>query len=206
MKKLGLSLIAALSLAAGSVQIAEAHPGRTDSSGGHTCWTNCAKWGYEKGEYHYHNGGSSSSSSGSSNNYVSTPTKQDTTPVLTSVDVYINDVWQNYDPSAYVKNGTTLVPMRAIFEDLGAKLQYNNKTKTITAYKDKKEISIAVGNKKAYIKSNGVTSAIKLTNPAEIHEGATMVPLRFISETLGANIKWDSDDLAVYISTKSKAK
>ncbi|KAA2301002.1 YHYH domain-containing protein, partial [Clostridioides difficile] len=46
--------------------VASAHPGRTDSSGGHTCRTNCAKWGLKQGEYHYHNGGSSSSSKSSS--------------------------------------------------------------------------------------------------------------------------------------------
>ncbi len=34
-----------------------AHSGNTDSSGGHTCWTNCSYWGYSYGEYHYHNGG-----------------------------------------------------------------------------------------------------------------------------------------------------
>ncbi|MCE3203421.1 MBL fold metallo-hydrolase [Paenibacillus sonchi] len=39
--------------------IANAHPGRTDSNGGHYCRTNCAKWGLENGEYHYHNGGGS---------------------------------------------------------------------------------------------------------------------------------------------------
>lgn len=39
-----------------------AHPGRTDSNGGHTCRTNCAKWGLNTGEYHYHNGGGSRSS------------------------------------------------------------------------------------------------------------------------------------------------
>lgn len=38
-----------------------AHPGRTDSSGGHTCYTNCEYYGLEYGEYHYHNGGSSGS-------------------------------------------------------------------------------------------------------------------------------------------------
>jgi hypothetical protein len=46
--------------------IATAHPGRTDSSGGHTCRTNCEKWGLQYGEYHYHNGGRSTSSSSSS--------------------------------------------------------------------------------------------------------------------------------------------
>lgn len=38
-----------------------AHPGRTDSSGGHTCRTNCESWGLEYGEYHYHNGTGSGS-------------------------------------------------------------------------------------------------------------------------------------------------
>ncbi len=42
-----------------------AHPGRTDSNGGHTCRTNCEKWGLQYGEYHYHNGGNSTSSSNS---------------------------------------------------------------------------------------------------------------------------------------------
>jgi endonuclease YncB( thermonuclease family) len=42
-----------------SVGITEAHPGRTDASGGHTCRTNCDKWGYSYGEYHYHGGGGS---------------------------------------------------------------------------------------------------------------------------------------------------
>lgn len=50
---------------------ANAHPGRTDSNGGHTCRTNCEKWGLEYGEYHFHNGGSSS---GGSSDRNSTPT------------------------------------------------------------------------------------------------------------------------------------
>lgn len=41
-----------------------AHPGRTDANGGHTCRTNCEKWGLEYGEYHYHSGGTGSGSSG----------------------------------------------------------------------------------------------------------------------------------------------
>ncbi len=52
------------------------HPGRTDSSGGHTCRTNCEKWGLKNGEYHYHSGGgnsSSSSSGGSSSTGATTP-------------------------------------------------------------------------------------------------------------------------------------
>jgi hypothetical protein len=43
-----------------SVGSTDAHPGRTDANGGHTCRTNCDKWGYGYGEYHYHGGGGGS--------------------------------------------------------------------------------------------------------------------------------------------------
>lgn len=43
-----------------------AHPGNTDANGGHTCRTNCEKWGLQYGQYHYHNGGNSGGSTGTS--------------------------------------------------------------------------------------------------------------------------------------------
>lgn len=59
---------------------ANAHPGRTDSNGGHTCWTNCEKWGYEYGEYHYHNGGNSGGSKSNSNNNEGDSSSSNSTP------------------------------------------------------------------------------------------------------------------------------
>lgn len=59
-----------------------------------------------------------------------TPTPQSKPePVLTTVDVYINNVKQYYNPSAYIKNGTTLVPMKAIFVSLSATVTYDDATK-----------------------------------------------------------------------------
>ncbi|PGC52193.1 hypothetical protein COM24_16480 [Bacillus toyonensis] len=57
-KKLLLTTSVALLIAPIS---AYAHPGRTDANGGHTCRTNCEKWGLQYGEYHYHNKPASSS-------------------------------------------------------------------------------------------------------------------------------------------------
>jgi len=37
-----------------SSNVAFAHPGRTDSNGGHTCYTKCEKWGLKQSEYHFH--------------------------------------------------------------------------------------------------------------------------------------------------------
>jgi len=61
-----------------------AHPGRTDSSGCHTCRTNCASWGLSDGEYHCHNGGASSSSSSSSTSNEESTTRKTITKVTTT--------------------------------------------------------------------------------------------------------------------------
>ena len=69
-KKLLLTTSVALLVAPIS---AYAHPGRTDANGGHTCRTNCEKWGLQYGEYHYHNkpassGGTTSPAPSQNNN------------------------------------------------------------------------------------------------------------------------------------------
>lgn len=84
---------------------ADAHPGRTDANGGHTCRTNCEKWGLEYGEYHYHNGGSSSggSSSGSSNGYSSTTTTSAPKPVIDENQVQADEYFTS--ANLYYTNG-----------------------------------------------------------------------------------------------------
>jgi hypothetical protein len=66
MKKVSLIMTVLMMFFAASNTV-NAHPGRTDANGGHTCRTNCEKWGLKYGEYHYHNGGGfgGGSSSGS---------------------------------------------------------------------------------------------------------------------------------------------
>ncbi len=194
MKKLIIGLLF-FALFTASTSVADAHPGRTDKNGGHYCWTNCEKWGLKYGEYHYHNGGNSSTQ-------TTTQTKKPTKPQLVTADVYIDGVKQSYNQDAYIKNGTTLVPMRGIFEALGASVQYDNNSQKVTGVKEGKNIVLTVGNKKAYIKSNGATSSVELSHPTEITNGSTMVPLRFISESLGADVQWDSISQSVKITSK----
>lgn len=55
MKKILMALCIGLLSFTFFVEDALAHPGRTDKNGGHTCRTNCEKWGYKTGEYHFHN-------------------------------------------------------------------------------------------------------------------------------------------------------
>ena len=200
MKKLVLFL-AMVTLFFTTTSIADAHPGRLDSNGGHNCSDKSKAKGLFTG-YHYHNGNSGGgSSSGGQSNYTQ-PTTAIQAPSLTKVAVYLNNVKQSYTPSAYMKNGTTLVPMKPIFEALGATVSYDSATKKVTATKDSKKIVIGVGNKTAYVDANGTTSTINLSHPAEVYQGTTMVPLRFVSQALGAEVTFDEAKLTVYITTK----
>ncbi|MFJ7920751.1 copper amine oxidase N-terminal domain-containing protein [Lysinibacillus fusiformis] len=200
MKKLVLFL-AMVTLFFTTTSIADAHPGRLDSNGGHNCSEKSKAKGLCTG-YHYHNGNSGGgASSGGQSNYTQ-PTTAVQAPALTKVAVYLNNVKQSYTPSAYMKNGTTLVPMKPIFEALGATVSYESATKKVTATKDSKKIVIGVGNKTAYVDANGTTSTINLSHPAEVYQGTTMVPLRFVSQALGAEVTFDEAKLTVYITTK----
>ena len=82
MRNMVMLVVLSLVLVIFNVSEVMAHPGRTDSNGGHTCRTNCEKWGYEYGEYHYHNGGSNDGggSSSSSNSGSSSSTSQPSAP------------------------------------------------------------------------------------------------------------------------------
>lgn len=179
--------------------VVDAHSGRTDSNGGHNCSAKSIQKGLCTG-YHYHNSGSSSSGAGSSRSTSTVTTPTVAKPALVTADVYIDGAKQEFNQKAYIKDGTTLVPMRPIFEALGADVHYDSSSKKVTGTKNGKHIVLSVGNKKGYINENGVTNSVDLSYPAEITNDSTMVPLRFIGESLGANVQWDSASQSVKIT------
>jgi len=83
-------------------------------------------------------------------------------------------------------NGRVLVPIRTISEEMGAEVTYNDATKQVLIAKDDTEILLTIGSQEAYV--NG--EKIMLDVPAMIIEGRTMVPLRFISESMNATVEW----------------
>jgi hypothetical protein len=97
-----------------------------------------------------------------------------------------------------VENGVTLVPMRSTFEILGATVDYNSATKTITATKDSIKITLVLNSKNAYI--NGQKHILDV--PAKTVKDYTLVPLRFVSEALQANVDYNS--LTKYVTIVAK--
>jgi len=93
------------------------------------------------------------------------------------------------------KEGRVSVPMRDIFEALGADVGWEKETKTITATRGSKEIILQIGNKEAYIDGEKITIDVA----PEIVKGSTMVPIRFVTEALGSKVFWDNDSQTVMI-------
>ena len=96
-------------------------------------------------------------------------------------------------------NGRTLVPLRAIFEAMNVIPKWDSVTKTVSAKTDSVDMKLTIGSQKAIV--NGKN--IKLDAPGTLVNGRTMVPARFIAETLGADVKWDAYTRTVMISTSA---
>jgi len=112
------------------------------------------------------------------------------------ITVYLNGTELYFDSEPIVKNQKTMVPVRKIFEALGSTVEWNGNTKTVTASGNDKNLNMTIGSNIAYV--NG--SIIQLETAPFIKDGMTFVPLRFISENLGAEVIWDNDLRRVIIS------
>lgn len=95
---------------------------------------------------------------------------------------------------AYIENGRTMVPLRFISEALGEKVDWNAETKSVIIG-DNKAV-LAIGSKE--IDANG--KKITIDSPAVIKNSRTFVPLRAISEILGAKVDWDGATKTVSIT------
>ena len=113
------------------------------------------------------------------------------------ITVLINNVKQDYEQKPFITKGTTMVPLRAIFETLGAKVEWDSATQTVTSAKGKTEIQLTIGKTLAYKNGASITLAV----PAQIIKGSTYVPLRFVSESFGATVNWEDTSRTVTITT-----
>ena len=97
-------------------------------------------------------------------------------------------------------NGRTQVPVRFVSEALGAEVGWEGSTKTVTISQRDKEIKIVIGKKDYTI--NGEKNL--MDTEALLKEDRTFVPVRFVSEGLGARVDWDPAVRTVYIDTREK--
>ena len=121
-----------------------------------------------------------------------------TTPSNTNsgITVTLNGKALQFDVQPQLINSRTMVPLRAIFEALGATVNCNDDTQTVTSSKDNTSISLTINSSTMYV--NG--SSITLDSPACIIDGRTLVPVRAISEAYGVNVEWQQATQTVVLT------
>ena len=113
----------------------------------------------------------------------------------------VNGETRYLDSPPIIKNGRTLVPIRAIVEALGGTVQWNPDEKRVDIILGSNHLILQVGNPNAYV--NGVQKFIDASNNKvypEIINGRTMLPLRFVAENLGCDVQWDSNTQTITIT------
>jgi hypothetical protein len=104
----------------------------------------------------------------------------------------VNGVSNTLDSPPVIKNGRTLLPIRAVIEALNGSVGWDAATKKVTVSLGSNTIELWIGRSNA--KVNGIDTPIDSTNSKvvpEIINGRTMLPLRFVTENLGCGVQWD---------------
>ncbi len=115
-----------------------------------------------------------------------------------NVMIYINGSKKTYKPEPFLKDERVMVPVRDVCGDLGADIDWNGDTYTVKIIREDNVITFDIGDKRVLINNR----SIEMDLPAELINGTTFVPVRFISEALGYNVIWDGVMRMVIIQGK----
>lgn len=106
-----------------------------------------------------------------------------------------------FDVPPRIESGRTLVPLRSLFEAMGATVSYDPATRTIQVHRSSNRIVLRVDSSIAWL--NG--TPVELDVPARIVNDRTLIPLRFIAESLGTDVLWESESRSIFLETNSKS-
>ena len=102
------------------------------------------------------------------------------------------------DAKPFTSNGRTLVPVRVIAENLGAKVEWFERDNSVTITKDATVVRLVLNSRAASV--NGIPLQLDVAPIATA--GRTFLPVRFVSEYLGAEVDWQEGSFAVAIATR----
>ena len=116
--------------------------------------------------------------------------------------IYVDGEKLVTDVEPFIEEDRTMVPMRAIFESVGALVTWDQDTQTVISIKNDEAthnvVVLQIGNTSAFVNSESVA----LDVPAKVINDRTFVPLRFVMESLNANVEWNPDTFTVTVTTK----
>lgn len=114
------------------------------------------------------------------------------------ISVYIDEEPLVLVDQPFIREGRTLVPMRAFFEALGAEVSWDAANRTAIGTRGGITVSIPIGSTTPVV--NGEPYTIEV--PAEIVNSRTYIPLRFVGEALGDEVVWEESTRSIYITRK----
>lgn len=124
----------------------------------------------------------------------------DLTFTINSKDYLSKSIKKKMDIAPFIENGSTLVPFRTIFEELGYTIKWNDSEKSIVAFRMGSQMKLIIDNSTAVV--NGGQKMMGIA--PKIVNGRTFVPLRFVSENAGSNVEWDDSTKVIYITRVGK--
>lgn len=113
------------------------------------------------------------------------------------ISIFIDDKKTDFDVKPQLIGGRTMVPLRTIFEELGAVVLWEQETQTVTAYNEAKFVKATINSNVMYI--NGAEKTMDIA--PMIVDNRTLVPARFVAEAFDCDVVWDAEDMAVYITS-----
>ncbi len=116
------------------------------------------------------------------------------------ITVTLNGTPINFaDQTPIMRSDRVLVPMRAIFEAMGAEITWEGETQTVWASKDDLVVAVQIDNNVLFKNVGSKPAQIPLDVPAIVENDRTMVPVRAITEAFGAKVDWDDANQTVVI-------
>lgn len=115
-----------------------------------------------------------------------------------SINVLVDGGPVSFDVAPYAENGRVMVPVRAIFESLGADVSWNEESQEVIATKGINKVLLFTGDSNRFCKNDIIYS---LDAPVAVKEGRTFVPLRAVSEAFDCEVSWDNQTNTVSIDS-----
>ena len=97
-----------------------------------------------------------------------------------------------------IVESTTLVPVRGVFEELGYEVSYDEQTKTATLTNSSYTVKMTSGDTVIFVNDEEITPPV----PQQIVDGRFMLPLRTVSEAIGAEVEWDGETKTATITKR----
>ena len=137
---------------------------------------------------------------------------------IPEVSVFINITQVMFDTQPIIETGRTLVPMRAVFEGLGADVYWHDESMTVLIVKNETKIVMKIGEDRfmkyecedfdefwhKIVFDLEYEEVMEFDVPPKLINSRTYIPLRAVCEAMGAEVGWDEETRTVQVSASDE--